>query len=81
MTVMSLARELPRYGLRQNGLRVSTNPRGAQRSTYFLQLPYRFGIPIIVATSVLHWLLSQSIFLVSTEAIMLKSSNNTDSGV
>jgi hypothetical protein len=81
MTVMSLAREFSRYGLRQNGLRVSANPRGAQRSTYFLQPPYRFGIPIIVATSVLHWLLSQSIFLVSTEAIMLKSSNNTDSGV
>lgn len=71
MTVMSLAQEWSRYGIRRNGLRVSTTPRGAQRNTYFLQLPYRFGIPIIIVTGTLHWLISQSIFLVSVEAIML----------
>lgn len=71
MTVMSLAQEWSRYGTRRNGLRVSTTPKGAQRTTYFLQLPYRFGIPIIVVTGTLHWLISQSIFLVSVEAILL----------
>lgn len=67
MTVMSLAREWSRYAVRRQGLRVSTNRRGAQRSTYFLQLPYRFSLPIVVATGALHWLISQSIFLVSVE--------------
>jgi len=71
MTVMSLAQEWSRYGIRRNGLRVSTTPKGAQRTTYFLQLPYRFSIPIIIVTGTLHWLISQSIFLVSVEAIML----------
>lgn len=71
MTVMSLARESSRYGIRRNGLRVSATPRGAQRSTYFLQLPYRFSVPIIIVTGMLHWLISQSIFLVSIEAMML----------
>lgn len=74
MTVMSLAQEWSRYGIRRNGLRVSTTPQGAQRSTYFLQLPYRFGVPIITITGTLHWLISQSIFLVSVEAIMLVGS-------
>lgn len=71
MTVMSLAQEWSRYGIRRNGLRVSRTPKGAQRTTYFLQLPYRFSIPIIIVTGTLHWLISQSIFLVSVEAIML----------
>ncbi|KAF3037237.1 hypothetical protein E8E12_005872 [Didymella heteroderae] len=71
MTVMSLAQEWSRYGIRRNGLRVSTTRKGAQRTTYFLQLPYRFSIPIIIVTGTLHWLISQSVFLVSVEAIML----------
>lgn len=74
MTVMSLAQEWSRYGIRRNGLRVSATTKGAQRSTYFLQLPYRFGVPIILITGTLHWLISQSIFLVSVEAIKFKAS-------
>lgn len=77
MTAMSLAHEASRYGIRRNGLRVSSTPRGAQRSTYFLQLPYRFSLPIMLVTAVLHWLISQSIFLVSIEAIMLIPSTGT----
>jgi len=33
-------------------------------SKYFLQLPYTYSIPLIVGSAVLHWLISQSIFLV-----------------
>ncbi|KAJ4323342.1 hypothetical protein N0V94_001958 [Neodidymelliopsis sp. IMI 364377] len=79
MTVMSLAHEWARYGIRRNGLRVSKTTSGAQRSTYFLQLPYRFGVPIIVVTGTLHWLVSQSIFLVSVEGIkFLAHANDED---
>jgi hypothetical protein len=43
-------------------LRVSS-PRGYQRSTYFLQLPYIYAIPLLIMCGILHWLVSQSIFL------------------
>ncbi|EPS39583.1 hypothetical protein H072_6735 [Dactylellina haptotyla CBS 200.50] len=45
-------------------LRVS-EPTGNQRKSFFLQLPYRFSIPLMVTSSLLHWLCSQSAFLVS----------------
>lgn len=48
------------------GLRV-THPRGAQRSTYFLSLPYRLGLPLLAASTFLHWAVSQSIFVARIE--------------
>ena len=36
---------------------------GSQRTTYSLQLPYRYGIPLLIVSSILHWLVSQSVFL------------------
>ena len=62
---MALAREWNRYGFRRHGLRVSGRPRAAQRMTYFLQLPYRYALPVMALSGVLHWLVSQSIFLVA----------------
>ena len=64
-TTMSLGREWNRYGFRRHGLRVSGRPRGAQRTTYFLQLPYRYALPVMALSGLLHWLVSQSIFLVA----------------
>jgi hypothetical protein len=52
---------------KRRGLRVSS-PEPTQRSSYFISLPYRFGIPIMVASSTLHWLISQAIFVVNTKA-------------
>jgi hypothetical protein len=49
----------------RRGLRVST-PQPTQRSSYFISLPYRFGIPTMIASSALHWLISQAIFVVNT---------------
>lgn len=40
-----------------------TWPRGQQRSTYFLHLPWRYGIPLTVLQILMHFCLSQSIFL------------------
>jgi hypothetical protein len=42
-------------------LRVS-QPRGKQRTTFFLSLPYRYGLPLLVLTTAMHWLASQSLF-------------------
>ncbi|KAF2822150.1 hypothetical protein CC86DRAFT_301334, partial [Ophiobolus disseminans] len=44
-------------------LRVS-NPEGIQRSSYFVSMPWRYGIPLIAGTSGLHWLISQSLFVI-----------------
>ena len=44
-------------------LRVS-EPRGAQRSTYYLSLPYRYIVPLLLSSAVLHWLVLQSSYYV-----------------
>ena len=61
-TCMLLANEYLDYAHKRKALRV-TKPTGLQRSTYRLQLPYRFGVVLQVASGLLHWLLSQTFFL------------------
>jgi len=63
---MSGAAEWNNLGRGHKPLRV-TRPVGQQRETYFLQLPYRWSLPLMVASGSLHWLLSQSIFVVGSE--------------
>jgi hypothetical protein len=62
-TAMAGAAEWNSLAASHKGLRV-TRPVGQQRDTYFLQLPYRWSLPLAIASGGLHWLLSQSIFLV-----------------
>ena len=62
-TCMLLANEWSDYAHERKPLRV-TDPVGEQRSTYRLQIPYKYGIPLTVLSGVLHWLVSQSLFLV-----------------
>ena len=61
-TCMLLAEEWSAYASKRRFLRV-TSPKGGQRSTYRLQLPYRYGIPLLIGSSALHWFVSQSIFI------------------
>jgi hypothetical protein len=63
-TAMLTGHEWMSYASKKKGLRMSRKPSGSQRSTYFLQLPYRFSLPLVVTSVLLHWLVSQSIFLV-----------------
>lgn len=63
-TGMLLADEWNGYAHERKPLRV-TDPNGTQRSTYRLQLPYKYGIPLLIVSAVLHWLVSQSLFLVN----------------
>ncbi|KAL1647111.1 hypothetical protein SLS58_002882 [Diplodia intermedia] len=69
-TSLSLAREWSAYAhcSRPRALRVS-HPRGAQRSTYFLQVPYRLGVPLMCASAFLHWIVSQSIFVAKIDGV------------
>lgn len=63
-TSMSLATEWSHYGQHRRGLRVSQRRSQDQRSTYFLQLPYRLSIPLLCLSVLLHWMVSQTIFFV-----------------
>ncbi|XHG03465.1 hypothetical protein AWENTII_006769 [Aspergillus wentii] len=66
-SIMVLSAEWNDYALHRKGLRVSTAPKGSQRDTYFLSLPYRYALPLLVLSTLLHWLISQSLFLVNVE--------------
>ena len=59
---MLLMKEWSEFAQDRKSLRVSS-PIGGQRSSYWLQLPYKYGIPLLVMSGTLHWLVSQSIFL------------------
>ncbi|KAI9675457.1 MAG: hypothetical protein M1822_008935 [Bathelium mastoideum] len=65
-TRMLSALEWSKLSEKRAALRV-TSPQGQQRSTYFLQLPYRYSVPLWIVSVLLHWLLSQSLFLTSVE--------------
>lgn len=67
-TSLAGAQEWDNLSQSRKGLRV-TDPRGEQRSTYFLQLPYRWAIPLMIVSAILHWVLSQSFFLVRLNTI------------
>jgi hypothetical protein len=71
-TSFTLGHEWDGYSWKRKGLRVSTNPQGGQRSTYFLQLPYKFALPLMTLSGALHWLCSQGIFFVHVEILRLE---------
>jgi hypothetical protein len=81
VTAMTLAHEWSGYAFQQKGLRVSTRPVQSQRTSYFLSLPYRYAIPLIIMSTVLHWLISQSLFLVGIEAYNTDLDRNPESDI
>jgi hypothetical protein len=64
-TSMTTADEWSRYASTRKGLRVTSPTSPHQRRTYWLQLPWKFSLPLLISSSVMHWLVSQSIFLVN----------------
>jgi hypothetical protein len=58
-TRMISEREWANFSISFRPLRVS-RPRGSQKSTYRLQLPYRWSIPLIIVSGTLHWLVSNA---------------------
>ena len=66
-TSMLAGLEWSQMAWQKKSLRVSQNPQGEQRSSYFLQLPYRYAIPLLGCSAVMHWLVSQSIFLIAVQ--------------
>ncbi|KAL4784860.1 hypothetical protein BJX76DRAFT_356596 [Aspergillus varians] len=77
LTRLCIAVEWSHYGLQRKFLRVSC-PKGMQRSTYFLSLPLRYSMPLTACLLLLHWLVSQSVFL-ARSAAFLPSGESIDS--
>lgn len=63
LSTMLVGDEWAGFASERKTLRVS-NPRGIQRSSYFISMPLRYGVPFMALFSTEHWLLSQSMFLV-----------------
>ncbi|ETS82215.1 hypothetical protein PFICI_07217 [Pestalotiopsis fici W106-1] len=61
-TRLQMAKEWATYSQGYYPLRV-TDPKGEQFSTYRLQLPYKYSIPLIACSILLHWLLSNTIYV------------------
>lgn len=64
LTRMLSAHEISYFAKHRKSLRVS-RPVGEQRSTYWLQVPYRCGLPLMALTTLLHWLVSRAYYLVA----------------
>lgn len=62
-TNMLVAHEWASYLNERKPLRV-TSPRGGQRDTYWLNVPFRYAIPMTIISGLFHWLASQSVFMV-----------------
>ncbi|KAI0554466.1 hypothetical protein F4679DRAFT_526149 [Xylaria curta] len=62
-THLQVANEWEQFGTDYLPLRV-TEPEGKQNSTYRLQLPYRYSLPLITLSASLHWLLSNTIYVI-----------------
>ncbi|KAG5665370.1 hypothetical protein KAF25_009495, partial [Fusarium avenaceum] len=58
--------EWSKYSINYRSLRV-TSPQGQQRSTYRLQLPYRWSIPLVLVSVLLHWTYSNCIYVTNYE--------------
>lgn len=67
-TCMLVAKEWSQFAHKRKTLRVSDPVKG-QRSTYWLQLPFTYSIPLLIMSSLLHWLVSQTLFFVRIEVV------------
>jgi hypothetical protein len=67
LTCFLLGLEWNSFARNRKGLRVTSSPRGYQRSSYSLQLPKKWAFPLMGLSALLHWLVSQSIFIVSIQ--------------
>lgn len=68
LTAINIAAEWSGYAANRKGLRVSVSPSFSQHSDHFLSLPYRYAIPLMVVSALLHWLISHSLFIVGIDA-------------
>lgn len=75
-TRICLSKEWSSYSRISSPLRVRA-PRGKQRGTFFLSIPWKISVPLLVTMMILHWLVSQSLFAAVVQANDLGSDSTT----
>ncbi|KAI0861198.1 hypothetical protein F4860DRAFT_524624 [Xylaria cubensis] len=73
LTQFNVEKEWNAFSISYQPLRVSY-PAGQQVSSYRLQLPYRYSVPLILVSIALHWVLSNAVFLYINEGGYLSPS-------
>lgn len=66
MTTMFLAADWVTFAFKPRTLMVSS-PRGVQRGTWMFGAPMAWGIALLAFQTLLHWFISQSLFLVQVQ--------------
>ena len=61
---------------RQRGF--SGDSAGIQRSSYFVSMPLRYGVPIMIVSAIEHWLYSQAVFIIRGIRINLDGSEDAN---
>lgn len=79
-TDMQLAVEYTRFAQHAKALRIS-DPKGAQRSTYWLQLPFKYSLPLMAVMSLLHWLISEALYMVDIAFVWPDGSSDENAHV
>jgi hypothetical protein len=79
LTCLLVSEEWSGYIRDRKPLRVS-HPEGIQRGSYFVSMPFKFGVPLMAMVTTLHWLISQSTFLVRTTTFYPSNTEDIDSG-
>ena len=64
---MLVGNEWAGYSAERKNLRV-TFPQGMQSSAYFISLPLKYGIMLTGLMALLHWTVSQSIFVIRIDS-------------
>lgn len=65
-TRMQVEKEWASYSTRYKPLRVS-DPKGDQWASYRLSLPYKYSLPLMALSALLHWLVSNTLFMFVVE--------------
>ena len=80
ISCLMVAAEWAKYSGKRKPLRVSF-PQGIQRSSFAVSMPLIYGIPLTVTMAVLHWAVSQSIFVVRVVSYWSDGSQDFDSTI
>lgn len=64
LTMMHVSQEWSNFAFQRKALRVSSPKRG-QRSSYWLNLPWSYSLPLLATSALLHWMVSRSLYLVN----------------
>ena len=80
MSYLLIGKEWAGFANKRKTLRV-TSPEGIQRSSYFISIPLKYGIPLLLSAAVLHWALSQSVFVIRIAAYYWDGTGDMDNSI